>query len=152
MKKLLLISILLLSILFLDAQVKRYSLSDLKQFAKNQYGFVQPNNDIDQYYGDIECVSQEEGIFEFNVGCGRGGDIVKLLVKENNVKPNYFDLFISKGDIYYGVISKIDKKVGELFVKSENEISGNLKLCLEKNASCCGDVGSNFLLKKIKNL
>ena len=132
------------------AQNKIFSFNDLVLFSKSKYGFVQKTGKINEYYGDIECKSAEKKIFDFNVGCGRGGDNISLLVKPNAQKSNHFDLYIQKGDIYFGKSITTDKKVGELFIISENQINGNIKLCLEKDAACCGEEGETFVLKKIK--
>lgn len=144
--------IFLLNTLFFCSFVfgqKKYSLSDLVTFSKSQYGFLEKTGEIDQYYGDIECVSPDKNIFEFTIGCGKCGDIITLLIKENSSKPNSFDLYIQKGDIYFGKSATSNKKVGELLVISESELIGNIKLCMEKDYCCCGEHGQSFVLKKI---
>ena len=133
-----------------NAQQKKYSVSDLIRMSKNQFGFLKTNGSINLNYGDIECISADKNLFDFNVDCGRGGDVITILIKPNSTKPNSFDMIRQKGNIYYGIINPSDKKIGELNIKSESEIKGYINLCLEKDAACCGAEGPNFILKKIK--
>ena len=58
------------------AQNKIFSFNDLVLFSKSKYGFVQKTGKINEYYGDLECKSAEKKIFDFNIGCGRGGVII----------------------------------------------------------------------------
>jgi hypothetical protein len=69
-------------------------------------------------------------LFDFNVDCGRGGEVITILIKPNSIKQNSFDMIRQKGDIYYGLINPSDKKIGEMNIKSESEIKGYIKLCL----------------------
>jgi hypothetical protein len=131
-------------------QTRTYTIKDLTEFSKNQYGFMKIDKTINEYYGDFECVDKEKSIFDFNVGCGRGGDIISILIKENSTKLNCFDLYLQKGNIYYGNQAVTDKKIGEFLIICENEIRGNIKLCLEKEAACCGEEGEVFTLIKLK--
>jgi hypothetical protein len=135
---------------FCNAQQNKYTVTDLIRISKYQFGFVKANGTINQNYGDIECISAEKSLFDFNVDCGRGGEVITILIKPNSIKQNSFDMIRQKGDIYYGLINPSDKKIGELNIKSESEIKGYINLCLEKDAACCGTEGPNFILKKIK--
>ena len=150
MKSNLFLAVLMLLVLNSRAQKYNYSISDLIRISKNQFGFLKTNGTINQNYGDIECISAEKNLFDFNVDCGRGGEIITILVKPNFIKPNSFDMIRQKGQISYGKINPFDKKIGELNIKSESEIKGYINLCLEKDAACCGAEGPNFILKKIK--
>ena len=132
------------------SQQKNYTLKDLATFSKSQYGFKQSGGKINEYYGDIECTSFEKGSFDFNVGCGRGGDIISVTIMPSTSKKNTFDMLLPKGSDYYGKQNISDKKIGELTIISQNEIKGSIKLCLEKDASCCGEEGEIFTLMKIK--
>ncbi len=131
----------------MTSEQKKFTINDLVTFSTNKYGFVEHDGSINEYYGDFNSLPSEKELIEFEVGCGRGGDIVSLLVKESNTKSNSFDLFIPKGGLYYGYQASTDKKVGEFYIASENEIRGNLKLCMEKDAACCGEAGETFTLK-----
>jgi hypothetical protein len=131
-------------------QSKTYTIKDLTEFSKNKYGFIKSDKTISEYYGDFDCIDTEKSIFDFNVGCGRGGDIISILIKENSSKLNCFDLYLQKGNIYYGNQAATDIKIGEFLIISENEIRGNIKLCLEKEAACCGEEGEVFTLIKLK--
>jgi hypothetical protein len=127
---------------------ENYTLNDLISFSKAKYGFVKNDGTINEYYGDFDFVS-EENIFDFNVGCGSHGDIISVIAMINSSKSNCFDLFIPKGESYFGKQADSNKKVGELELISENEIHGKIKLCLEEGSGCCGEEGDNFILKKI---
>jgi hypothetical protein len=143
--------IFLLIAQFSNAQQYKYTISDLIRISKYQFGFVEVNGAINLNYGDIECISADKSLFDFNVGCGRGGDVITILIKPNSTKPNSFDMIRQKGDKYYGIINPSDKKIGELNIKSESEIKGYINLCLSKDAACCGAEGPSFILKKIKS-
>ncbi|HNX87482.1 MAG TPA: hypothetical protein PKH58_00245 [Paludibacteraceae bacterium] len=131
-------------------QTRTYRLEDLTEFSKNHYGFLKTDKTINEYYGDFDCIDKEKSIFNFNVGCGRGGDIISILIKENSSRLNCFDLYLQKGDIYYGNQAYTNKKIGEFLIICEDEIRGNIKLCLEKGAACCGEEGEIFTLMKLK--
>jgi hypothetical protein len=124
-----------------------YTLNDLISFSKEKYGFVKNDGTINEYYGDFDFVT-EENIFHFNVGCGSQGDIISVIFMTNDSKRNSFDLFIPKGDNYYGKPADSNKKVGEFELISDNEIHGKIKLCLEEGSGCCGEEGESFILKK----
>ncbi len=127
---------------------ENYTLNDLISFSKSKYGFVKNDGTINEYYGDFDFLSKEN-IFDFNVGCGSLGDIISVIAMINSSKSNCFDLFIPKGQNYFGKQADSNKKVGELELISENEIHGKIKLCLEEGSGCCGEEGENFILKKI---
>lgn len=127
---------------------ENYTLNDLISFSKAKYGFVKNDGTINEYYGDFDFVT-EENIFHFNVGCGSKGDIISIIVMINDSKSNCFDLFIPKGEYYYGKPADSNKRVGEFELISDNEIHGKIKLCLEEGSGCCGEEGENFILKKI---
>ena len=126
-----------------------YTLNDLISFSKAKYGFVKNDGTINEYYGDFDFVSAEKSLFDFNVGCGSKGDIISIIIKTNNSKSNCFDIYIPEGDRYFGEWASSNIKVGELEVISENEIHGNIKLCMEEGSGCCGEEGEIFILKKI---
>lgn len=126
-----------------------FVLSDLISFSKAKFGFVKKDGAINEFYGDFDCVDAVKNIFEFNVGCGRSGDIISLIIIDNPTKNNCFDLYIPKGDKYLGGQANSNKKVGEFQVISENEIHGSIKLCLEEGSGCCGEEGENFIMKSI---
>lgn len=130
---------------------QNYSLDDLKWMFKSQFGFVSQAGELNEYYGDIDYDSKNN-IFLFNIGCGRGPDIIEIIIKPIDNKVNSFDIFIPKGNIYFGDFTTSDKKVGEFTIISENEIKGNIRLCLEKDSNCCGDglTDGLFVMKKIK--
>ena len=135
-------------ILVVSNKKENYILNDLISFSKAKYGFVKNDGTINEYYGDFDFVT-EENIFHFNVGCGSQGDIISIIVMINDSKSNCFDLFIPKGENYYGKPADSNKKVGEFELISDNEIHGKIKLCLEEGSGCCGEEGENFILKKI---
>lgn len=126
-----------------------YTLNDLISFSKAKYGYVSDDGTINEYYGDLDFVDAEKSLFDFNVGCGRYGDIISVIIKTNNSKSNCFDIYIPEGVRYYGELTSSNIKVGELEVISENEIHGNIKFCIEDGYGCCGEEGENFILKKI---
>jgi hypothetical protein len=150
MKRILFIIALVINHFDLYAQNKVYGIDDLILISKSQFGFVKADGTINEYYGDFEYSSEQKMLFEFNLGCGRSGDIVSLIVKLNPIIPNNFDLFIPKGGILNGKPTPEEKKVGTLILLSELEFKGNIKLCLEKGASCCGEEGENFTIRRIK--
>jgi hypothetical protein len=150
MKKLILLSYVILYGNFISAQNKVFNIDDLVGFSKSRFGFVQSNGEVNEYYGDFDCLSKEKYIFEFNVGCGRGGDKISILIRTNKDKLNTFDMFVDKGSLYYGIYASSEVKVGQLEILSDNRIKGNIKLCLYKNESCCGEEGESFILLKIK--
>ncbi len=127
---------------------ENYTLKDLISFSKEKYGFVKNDGTINEYYGDFDFVT-EENIFHFNLGCGSQGDIISIIFMINDSKSNSFDLFIPKGENYYGKPTDSNKKVGEFELISDNEIHGKIKLCLEEGSGCCGEEGESFILKKI---
>ena len=126
-----------------------YSLSDLISFSKSKYGFVKKDGAINEFYGDFDCADSSNNLFDFNVGCGRAGDIISLIIVNNPTKKNCFDLYIPKGEKYFGGYADANKKVGEFQVVSENEIHGDIKLCMEEADGCCGEEGDSFILKRI---
>lgn len=130
---------------------KHFTIDDLVNYSKSKYGFVDKQGDVNQYFGDLECTSVEKKQFDFTVGCGRGGDIIQISITENSSKPNCFDLYLESGALYFGEFLTAKKKIGELIIISENEIKGSIKLCLEKDSSCCGEEGEDFTLKRISN-
>jgi hypothetical protein len=131
------------------SQLTEYSINDLIDMSQSKFGFVQPDGSISEFYGDFECTSPDESSFDLNVGCGRSGDIISVIMRKNSAKENCFDVILKKGGMYYGVPATSDKKIGEFIIVSKDEIKGSIKLCLEADASCCGEVGENFTLKKI---
>ena len=138
----------LLSFTSCSNKKKNYSLNDLISFSKAKYGFVKKDGTINEFYGDFEFVPKNN-IFDFNVGCGSRGDIISVIAMINSSKSNCFDLFIPEGDKYFGKNADSNKKVGELELISENEIHGQINLCMEEGSGCCGIEGENFILKKI---
>ena len=130
---------------------KHFTIDDLINYSKSKYGFVDKQGDVNQYFGDLECTSVEKKQFDFTVGCGRGGDIIQISITENSSKLNCFDLYLESGALYFGEFLTAKKKIGELIIISENEIKGSIKLCLEKDSSCCGEEGEDFTLKRISN-
>lgn len=126
-----------------------FTLEYFLELCSNKYGFVKDDGSINEYYGDLNLLSKDLGMVYFEVGCGRGGDILEFLVRANANKRNSFDLFIEPGSWYYGKRTNVEKKVGELLVVSEDEIHGEIKLCLEKEFSCCGFEGPIFILRRI---
>jgi hypothetical protein len=126
-----------------------YTLDDIILFSNNKYGFQNKDGTINEFYGDFDIVSVEKSLFDFNVGCGGSGDFISVLVTKKISKNNLFNIYIPKGDKYFGKAADSNEKVGELEIISENEIRGYIKLCLEEGSGCCGEVGENFILKKI---
>jgi hypothetical protein len=110
---------------------------------------LKKSGETDPYFGDIECVSEQKKLFDFNIGCGRSGDLITVLVTTNPDKQNHFDMYIQKGDTYFGERALRQIKVGELVIISDTRIEGHIRLCLEKDASCCGEEGESFVLCKI---
>ncbi len=131
------------------SQFTEYSINDLIDMSQSKFGFVQSDGSVSEFYGDFECTSPDENSFDLNVGCGRSGDIISVIMRKNSAKENCFDVILMKGGMYYGVPATSDKKIGEFIIVSKDEIKGSIKLCLEADASCCGEVGENFILKKI---
>ena len=121
----------LLSFTSCSNKKKNYSLNDLISFSKAKYGFVKKDGTINEFYGDFEFVPKNN-IFDFNVGCGSRGDIISVIAMINSSKSNCFDLFIPEGDKYFGKNADSNKKVGELELISENEIHGQINLCMEE--------------------
>jgi len=127
-----------------------FTINDLVELSKSRYGFVNADGTINEYYGDFDCTSKDNYFFDFNVGCGSLGDIVTVFALTNKEKQNTFDLYIDKGNVYYGNILTSEKKIGELTILSNNKIKGSIKLCLDEDKGCCGEVGEIFELEKIK--
>ena len=127
---------------------ENYTLNDLISFSKSKYGFVKDDGTINEYYGDFDSVD-EDNKFDFNVGCGSRGDIISVVAISNGSKTNCFDLYVPKGENYFGRQADSNKKVGELKLISEDEIHGKINLCLEENSGCCGEEGDIFILRKI---
>lgn len=125
------------------------TIEDIVEISSSKFGFLLPDGTIHESYGDFDCISPEEKIFEFNVGCGRSGDIISILITPNDSKRNSFNLVLRKGDLYYGKTSTENIKIGEFNIISKDEIKGYIKLCLEEDESCCGEIGENFTLKRI---
>ncbi len=111
MKSNLFLAALTLLVFNSKAQQHNYLIPYLIRMSKIQFGFLKTNGSINQKYGDIECISDEFFLFDFNVDCGRGGEIITILVKPNFTKPNSFDMIRQKGEIYYGKINPFDKKL-----------------------------------------
>jgi len=151
LKKLLIFALVFLYCDFIIAQKQTFNIDDLISLSKSKFGFVKSNGTINEYYGDFNCISSDNYIFDFNVGCGNAGDVITLLVKANSEKKNTFNLYLEKGSTYYGSPAVTERKVGEFLVISENEIKGDIKLCLNKKDGCCGEEGENFTLSKISN-
>lgn len=128
-----------------------YTLDDIILFSKNKYGFQNKNGTINEFYGDFDIVSVEKSLFDFNVGCGNFGDIISVLITKNNSKNNFFNIYIPKGEKYFGKAADSNEKVGELEIITENEIRGYIKLCLEEGSGCCGEAGENFILKNVSS-
>jgi hypothetical protein len=126
-----------------------YTLNDLILFSRNNYGFLNSDGTINEFYGDIDFVSVEKNLFDFNIGCGHSGDIISVILSISDSKNNFFNIYIPKGDRYFGKPADSNVKIGELEVISENEIHGQIKLCLEEGSGCCGEIGENFIMKKI---
>jgi hypothetical protein len=152
MKKILIITFVFFCSSIILAQKNTYNIDDLISLSISKFGFLKNDGTINEYYGDIDCKSSEKSIFDFNVGCGSKGDIISIIIKTNNSKSNCFDIYIPEGDRYFGEWASSNIKVGELEVISENEIHGNIKLCMEEGSGCCGEEGEIFILKKISTI
>ena len=150
MKKILIITFLFFCSSIILAQKNTYNIDDLISLSKSKFGFLKNDGSINEYYGDIDCKSSEKSIFDFIVGCGKAGDIISIFIKANTDKQNTFDLYVPKGDTYYGKTTTTEIKIGELFILSESKIKGNIKLCLNQSDGCCGEEGENFTIVKIK--
>ena len=147
MKYLITILFLFNSILLI-AQTKTFNYNDLVKISKSKLCFQRQDGSINEYYGELKCTSEVNNKFEFTIGCGQSGDIISLLIKVNPTSSDLFDLYIEKGEKYYGIITKTDKKIGNLQIISENKIKGYVKFCFEKNEGCCGEEGEKFTLLK----
>lgn len=150
MKKFFTIIILSLFGNFVSAQKSTFTIVDLIAMSKCQFGFVTADGSINEYYGDFDCSSTEKYTFDFNVGCGKAGDIITFVIKEDKTRKSTFGLYLKAGSIFYGKPTPVERRVGEFVVLSESKIKGSIKLCLNKSDGCCGEEGENFTLLKIK--
>ena len=139
MKKLITIAFLVFTVNTFG-QSTTYTIKDLIEFSKSQYGFIRSDKTINEYYGDFNCTNVQKSIFDFNVGCGKCGDIISVIIRENPNKKNNFEL----------IFVDDNKKIGELDIINQNKIQGNIKLCLDKGQCCCGEEGEIFILTKLK--